>query len=942
METLSNKANAQVERIKAKDPDLFKEYEQKRKATQRTIIPTDEGHERVIAEAPHVIVAPDIATISQGRTEEAIALAHLRPVLIIRDNKIVPEFVGPDVQIWKDRLMEKESVLNSVIPSVGRVEVSNNAIYKWVGTGWMIDTDIIITNRHVASLFAQNREGFAFKTGYPSGMQAANMDFLEEDQRTTSFEFAIESVLWIAENDDDQPDVAFMRVKRTLNGPPLPKPIPLADSTSEGDVVVTIGYPARDPDVPDQEMVLRIFGNVYDKKRLAPGEILNVNGTELEHDCSTLGGNSGSAVIQLSTGKAVGLHFAGLYLQGNFAVPSGKIKELLDNLRQGTLPRMRGILTTNETATSSSNFLTPSIMNNSRPGVYSIEANIPVKVTLEIGGSVVSGSLQGPPSVPSLPVTATSQQGNYEEAIEAAKQALNGQPGIISVGRGYRFKRGWITDEKVVVVEVQEKQNLPQLRSAGKQLIPQEFLGYGVHIRTAGLPEQLSFLGIDMAGLEAPAHPGVYREPPNLSLDPVNENMKAIFHVSPDSGWPNLKAFFGRIEGKLTATMYEWEAEHISKSLFDAINNVGGQLTMVTQKPGTKDAVKEMQDKLGAKFDHVWASVGGGKIVPSAYHIKVASRDEKEFWLSSGNWKKSNQDEIDPAGENSTAITPLRQHNREWHAIIEHAGLAKLFEDYIKWDFQEAQRVPLEEAIAASDIFLFIPETAFAPIPEARVIARYFDPLVLDRKINIQPLLTPDRNSRGQRIFMDFAVKLIQSARATIDIENQSFNLLDDNQQQFEKLFTVLKNKQDAGVAVRIIFRDPREFSATKGKVSLQKLLDRIKDFGLDTDNIKVQVAVTPRRLSLILRMITMRGIVRSHNLTNEGSLFNRDASLLIKDAEIARYFQPIFNFDWEVLATQTAEESVGGIRVAGANEVTPIGFRKVSLAEFYGRGVII
>ena len=29
------------------------------------------------------------------------------------------------------------------------------------------------------------------------------------------------------------------------------------------------------------------------------------------HDCTTLGGNSGSVVLDLTTGEAVGLHFAG-------------------------------------------------------------------------------------------------------------------------------------------------------------------------------------------------------------------------------------------------------------------------------------------------------------------------------------------------------------------------------------------------------------------------------------------------------------------------------------------------------------------------------------------------------------------------------------------------------------------------------------------------------
>ena len=72
-----------------------------------------------------------------------------------------------------------------------------------------------------------------------------------------------------------------------------------------------------------------IFGDVYDKKRLAPGQVTAVAADQLCHDCSTLGGNSGSVLLDFATGEAVGLHFAGRFLENNFAVPSMVIKNRL-------------------------------------------------------------------------------------------------------------------------------------------------------------------------------------------------------------------------------------------------------------------------------------------------------------------------------------------------------------------------------------------------------------------------------------------------------------------------------------------------------------------------------------------------------------------------------------------------------------------------------------
>jgi DNA/RNA endonuclease G (NUC1) len=73
-----------------------------------------------------------------------------------------------------------------------------------------------------------------------------------------------------------------------------------------------------------------IFRGVFNVKRLQPGrvgaraEIRSFGNTvmSLTHDCSTLGGNSGSAVVDSQTGSVLALHFAGRYLEANYAVPA--------------------------------------------------------------------------------------------------------------------------------------------------------------------------------------------------------------------------------------------------------------------------------------------------------------------------------------------------------------------------------------------------------------------------------------------------------------------------------------------------------------------------------------------------------------------------------------------------------------------------------------------
>ena len=115
---------------------------------------------------------------------------------------------------------------------------------------------------------------------------------------------------------------------------PLPAPIPLMMTEEEIKARVNawtavIGYPARSPfnDPADQQ---RIFDGIYEVKRVAPGTVTAVSPDgRLTHDATTLGGNSGSVVVNLTSGKAVGLHYGGLEGRFNGAVQAPVVADLL-------------------------------------------------------------------------------------------------------------------------------------------------------------------------------------------------------------------------------------------------------------------------------------------------------------------------------------------------------------------------------------------------------------------------------------------------------------------------------------------------------------------------------------------------------------------------------------------------------------------------------------
>ena len=67
-----------------------------------------------------------------------------------------------DSEIWKERLTKAKPLLDEAIRAVGRIDLQG-ARLDWVGTGWLVADNILVTNRHVAREFARVKA-----TGSPS------------------------------------------------------------------------------------------------------------------------------------------------------------------------------------------------------------------------------------------------------------------------------------------------------------------------------------------------------------------------------------------------------------------------------------------------------------------------------------------------------------------------------------------------------------------------------------------------------------------------------------------------------------------------------------------------------------------------------------------------------------------------------------------------------
>ena len=510
-----------------------------------------------------------------------------------------------------------------------------------------------------------------------------------------------------------------------------------------------------------------------------------------------------------------------------------------------------------------------------------------------------------------------------------ANMAAFDKPGVLSVRPGYKVTKDWLTSTPSVVVTVRHKADqLP----AG-ELLPAEVGGVPVDVRqaspakalelqdphqyAAGLrlapnlgsvphfPDEVTPAGVHPAAA-ASAHAQLaaavtkpeltYSGPAGVTLDPVEAQATITLSASPDSGWPVLKSFLAGTAQTLTVGLYDFTSAHVLAGVTGSL--AGKQLDLVLDHPAKNptadqtdaDTVSDLAQALGQDFTQAWALThtdpdATAWIYPTAYHIKVAVRDRTAFWLSSGNWNNSNQPDIDPVNVPADADR-ARHGDRDWHVVVEQAQLAGVFEDYIRNDQQVATAHNKTEGAGKP---LTPPSLGSSETP---AFAQFFPPATVSGVMKIAPLLTPDPG-----VYAGAVKALIASATRTLYMQFQYIEppkAGDTTAQPFVDLINAVIDRQQHGVDVKIIMS---EFE-TAG------YLEQLQALGIDVvSNVKIQKNVHNK--GIVVDGATV--LVSSQNWSADGTLWNRDAGVIIYSQDAAQYFQQVFLHDWTHLAATKA-----------------------------------
>jgi hypothetical protein len=285
--------------------------------------------------------------------EAVIRSDGTRPVAFVKGDFIDTEQPSLQASEWQFDIAAVEPNVRRLCKATGRVDDPSQKSLGYQGTAFLVGPGLVMTNRHVLRAITREQNP-------DTGTLKADIvvDFARElGQPRTDRRFPVKSILfrglggdgrWVQENglNFDTLDLAILEIDTSAGALPPPLPLRFGEAVQyavRGRKACVVGFPGATagltPDVFD-----RVFSGIKAFKRLAPGLILepagegaverDPRGWIMTHDASTLGGNSGSPILDLESGASplLGIHFAGMPDRRNWAHAFERLGDVLGGI----------------------------------------------------------------------------------------------------------------------------------------------------------------------------------------------------------------------------------------------------------------------------------------------------------------------------------------------------------------------------------------------------------------------------------------------------------------------------------------------------------------------------------------------------------------------------------------------------------------------------------
>jgi endonuclease G len=243
------------------------------------------------------------ACLAPGGTPQPLAqwlvTRFLRPALPLSGN--APS--QPEARFWDRRVRVAGREIARAAQAVGRIELEGHPGLHWAGSCWLVGGEIAVTTRAVASRFAHPEAGRMV-----GGLRGDSRALTAHAHFDGAARRRIKDVL-VTDAAGLGAELAFLLLE---SGGAIPEGLPpSAEAADRSACVAAVGWLAVDSRASSVLSRL-VYANSADSKCVAPGRLLrHAPGALLLHDCATLDDGAGALLLDLGTGRAVGIHLTG-------------------------------------------------------------------------------------------------------------------------------------------------------------------------------------------------------------------------------------------------------------------------------------------------------------------------------------------------------------------------------------------------------------------------------------------------------------------------------------------------------------------------------------------------------------------------------------------------------------------------------------------------------
>lgn len=282
----------------------------------------------VVDAANRALLKTSIGRVSDLSDDEMASLEVIvqvigRPALRYVDGKVQPPTTDTaQNERWHVFVVIARKQIDAVSASVARLGLRrSDGVEEHLGTAWRLGDDLLVTNRHVVRPLVLDKSVPCAEWRLDPGRPCIADFSMTDHQASASRRCVVASLAYCAT--EPAVDVAVLRL--AVSAVVAPQALTLDfDSAAlgrtvvgdsgpahfEGEEIYVVGHPLQRLPTSD---TLKVFGDADGRKRCSPGRTtaISTSGPVFEHDCSTLRGNSGSAVLTVRTHCVVGLHMGG-------------------------------------------------------------------------------------------------------------------------------------------------------------------------------------------------------------------------------------------------------------------------------------------------------------------------------------------------------------------------------------------------------------------------------------------------------------------------------------------------------------------------------------------------------------------------------------------------------------------------------------------------------